>query len=75
MSDIIEQAMKVIALTEEMQITHIRSSLHGSGSSRCESCGEIIPADRRALLPSATTCVTCQEIKEFKARIVTGESS
>ena len=68
MADIVEEAMKIIALTEGLEIHEIRSRLAGPGRARCAGCGEAIPSARRALLPSATRCVTCQEIREFRAR-------
>jgi phage/conjugal plasmid C-4 type zinc finger TraR family protein len=68
MADIVEEAMKVIALTEGMAIHCIRSRLQVPGTRRCEVCGEDIPAARRALMPSATTCVTCQEAREHRLK-------
>lgn len=68
MADIVEEAMKVIALTEGLEIQHIRSRLAEPGRETCGICGEVIPAARRALMPSAVTCVTCQEILEFRQK-------
>ncbi|GME48222.1 MULTISPECIES: TraR/DksA C4-type zinc finger protein [unclassified Pantoea] len=68
MADVVEEAMKVIALTEGLEIHHIRSRLAGPGREACEVCGEEIPVARRALMPSAVTCVTCQEVREFRQK-------
>ncbi|WP_123800886.1 TraR/DksA C4-type zinc finger protein [Candidatus Pantoea deserta] len=68
MADIIDEAMAAIALTEGAEVAAIRSKLSRPGCSICENCGELIPAARRKLLPSVTTCVTCQEIVEFRER-------
>lgn len=48
MADVVEEAMKVIALTEGLEIHHIRSRLAGPGRETCEACGEAIPAARRS---------------------------
>lgn len=68
MADIVEEAMRVIALTEGLEIQHIRSRLAGPGREMCEVCGDKILPARRALIPSATRCVTCQEIRELRAK-------
>ncbi|NEG59752.1 hypothetical protein GQQ20_19330 [Pantoea agglomerans] len=60
--------MKEIALTEGLEIRHIRSRLAGPGRGTCEVCGEEIPAARRMLVSCAVTCVTCQEIREFRRK-------
>lgn len=39
MADVVEKAMKVIALTEELEIHHMRSRLAGPGRKTCEVCG------------------------------------
>lgn len=73
MADIIDEAMEAIALNEGAEVAAIRSRLSRPGCSSCECCGEDIPAARRQLLPSVTTCVTCQEILELRER--TGQIS
>ncbi|MEA3264176.1 MAG: TraR/DksA C4-type zinc finger protein [Pseudomonadota bacterium] len=47
-------------------IARIRAGLHGEGSDECVDCGCGIPAARRAALPSAERCVTCQSRHERK---------
>lgn len=68
MADIIDEAMAAIALAEEVEVTAIRSQLSRPGRNNCEICGDEIPAARRQLLPSVTTCITCQEIQEHRER-------
>ncbi|MEM6160124.1 TraR/DksA C4-type zinc finger protein [Erwinia sp. P6884] len=72
MADIIDEAMEVIDLNAEIKVAVIRSQLSQPGRMTCENCDEEIPAARRQLLPSVTTCVTCQEILELRER--TGQS-
>lgn len=36
----------------------------GEGTLECIECGEEIPARRRAALPGATTCITCQAARD-----------
>ena len=40
----------------------------GEGSEFCEDCGGLIPERRRAALPGARTCVTCQSDRDAEAR-------
>lgn len=68
MADAAEEAMKVTALMEDLGVHNIQSQLAAPGREMCEVCGEAIPAARRAVVPSAVTCVTCQEIRELRAR-------
>lgn len=68
MADIIDEAMEAILLTESAEVEAIRRRLARPGRNTCENCGEEIPAERRELLPSVTTCVGCQEILELRER-------
>ncbi|MEZ3501370.1 TraR/DksA C4-type zinc finger protein [Pantoea sp. KPR_PJ] len=68
MADIIDEASAAIERTEDAEVAIIRNRLTGPGRSTCENCGEAIPAARRELLPSVTTCITCQEILELRQR-------
>lgn len=45
---------------DELRVSRIRSALVREGEEFCADCGEDIGAARRAALPSATRCVTCQ---------------
>ena len=42
----------------------------GGGSDDCDDCGEGIAPARRAALPSARTCVTCQSKRDATVRSV-----
>lgn len=68
MADIIDEAMEVIDLTADAKVAVIRRQLSRPGCRHCENCAEEIPLARRQLLPSVTTCVTCQEILELRER-------
>ncbi len=68
MADIIDEATEAIFLTETAEVEAIRRRLARPGRTTCDNCGEDIPAERRELLPSVTTCVGCQEILELRER-------
>lgn len=68
MGDIIDDAQESIEFTEKLEIDAIRDQLHMPGQERCEDCGEVIPQERRKLIPSAVTCFNCQYIRELKIR-------
>lgn len=48
----------------EAEIRRARVALQAEGSEFCEVCGQPIGAARRRAMPSATRCITCQEIAE-----------
>lgn len=56
----IEASEAALAQQAELAISRIRGGLDGPGSAECQTCGELIPAARRAALPSAVRCVDCQ---------------
>jgi phage/conjugal plasmid C-4 type zinc finger TraR family protein len=59
--DDIDQAQIQIEQTTAAAIASIVSRVRsGPGSTLCMECGDLIPARRRDLLPSATRCVDCQ---------------
>ncbi|MXO70408.1 DksA/TraR family C4-type zinc finger protein [Alteraurantiacibacter buctensis] len=43
----------------------------GDGAEFCDECGEPIPAARRKALPSARTCVACQQQRD-RQRVAAG---
>ena len=45
-------------------IKEARACLCDEGADECEDCGEPIPEERRRAMPSARTCVRCQERRE-----------
>lgn len=55
----IELAEQRVAQEREAAIARARAALSGKGSDACRVCGDPIPAERRAALPSATTCIDC----------------
>ncbi|HFK4602495.1 TPA: TraR/DksA family transcriptional regulator [Citrobacter farmeri] len=58
---------------ERQRRIHIaRSRKAGTSSIECESCGIVIPEERRAAVPGCDLCVTCQEIAELKAKHYNG---
>jgi len=45
------------------------AGLGARGTDICADCGEEIPAERRAALPSAVRCINCQAWAERVAKI------
>lgn len=68
MPDNADEAWKLIENMESVQINLIRTKLELPGRGACEDCGELIPQARRLKMPSAVTCVTCQEIREHQKK-------
>lgn len=56
----LERAEAFERLSNEAAVQRIRNNLAGLGEEFCISCGERIEEARRAALPSAKRCVTCQ---------------
>lgn len=56
----LERAETFERLSNEAAIARIRNNLGGLGEEFCLTCGERIDEARRAALPSAKRCVTCQ---------------
>lgn len=48
----------------EAEIRRARAALQADGAEFCEECGRPIGAARRQAIPSATRCISCQEIAE-----------
>lgn len=55
----IELAEQRVLQEREAAIARARAALAGAGSLDCRICGDPIPVERRAALPSATTCIDC----------------
>ncbi|EAA1210262.1 conjugal transfer protein TraR [Salmonella enterica] len=51
-------------------IERIRSlcKSNGTGSDLCLDCGISIPEKRRLIFPDVKTCVSCQEIAEYRTK-------
>lgn len=49
-------------------VAAVRQKLAAAGADDCCDCGDPIEAARRAALPSAQRCLTCQQAHERRAR-------
>lgn len=67
--DLVQQRVE-----EQLQrhIHNARSRSAWTSSLDCESCGVVIPEERRAAVPGCELCVTCQEISELKGKHYNG---
>ena len=45
------------------------AALDAAGADRCSDCEDVIPAERRAAMPSAHRCVACQAWAERVSKI------
>lgn len=63
-----EHAQAMVDLERQHAIDALRGRLKANGRPDCADCGEIIAAKRRAALPSATRCASCQSRRERIAR-------
>jgi phage/conjugal plasmid C-4 type zinc finger TraR family protein len=66
--DIVDEAAAVIERARIAGIARAASALAGSGAASCIGCGDEIEPSRRAALPSARRCITCQSRVERRAR-------
>lgn len=64
----IEQAEAMVTAERDKAVADIRAKLAEPGAEDCETCGEEIPAERRAVMPSATRCAPCEERRERAAK-------
>ncbi|MGQ3101032.1 MAG: TraR/DksA C4-type zinc finger protein [Sphingopyxis solisilvae] len=64
----IEHAEAMVDLERERQIASVRKHLAKQGSASCGDCGDEIPAERRAALPSARRCADCETRRERAAK-------
>lgn len=64
----IEHAEAMVDLERERQIASVRKHLAEPGSASCGDCGDEIPAERRAALPSARRCADCETRRERAAK-------
>ena len=69
MPDIADEAQSAEEQLIERGLTSIRLQFALSGSEQCRLCGMTIPERRRQLLPGVSTCVECQERKEFYQKV------
>jgi phage/conjugal plasmid C-4 type zinc finger TraR family protein len=64
----IEKAQAYIANATSTALKSIQQSVAQSGDIYCDECGDEIEADRRIALPSARTCIDCQERLERRGK-------
>jgi RNA polymerase-binding transcription factor len=66
-SDLDEAELRFITQRRQ-QMERAMERLDAGGYGLCERCGREIPAERLALFPHATSCVTCKQNAERFAR-------
>lgn len=66
--DVVDLASKLIERTRAEGIARVTDALAEPGSAECIGCGEDIEPTRRAALPSARRCITCQSRVERRDR-------
>jgi RNA polymerase-binding transcription factor DksA len=64
----IERAEAMVSLERDTAIAGIRAQLAEPGSRDCIGCGEEIPSERRAAMPSARRCADCEIGRERAAK-------
>jgi RNA polymerase-binding transcription factor DksA len=64
----IEHAEAMVDLERDTAIADIRKQLAAPGAKACVDCGEGISDQRRAAMPSARRCATCEERRERAAK-------
>lgn len=64
----IERAEEMVDLERATTIAGIRQRLSEPGSDNCAVCGEEISAQRRAAMPSARRCASCETRRELAAK-------
>lgn len=69
MCDLADQAQKTIEDMETLHVAGVRMTLQVEGCDECEDCGQALSEARRQAAPWATTCVTCQSIREHKKKV------
>jgi RNA polymerase-binding transcription factor DksA len=64
----IEQAEAMVTAERDKAIADIRAKLAEPGAEDCEACGDEIPKERRAAMPSARRCASCEQRREIAAK-------
>lgn len=72
--DVVDKALSVIEEVRDAGIARAAEALAAAGSPGCTDCGDDIGAARRAALPSARRCISCQDAAEQRARQQIGET-
>lgn len=68
MSDIADRADSEVERFAAEGVNEIVRALARKGCADCEACGQGIPTERQAAMPSATRCAGCQGMHEMKQR-------
>lgn len=66
--DIADRADALVELDQHEGRRRAMRAISGAGSTICEECGEMIEPARLRALPSARTCICCQQEIERDAR-------
>lgn len=69
MADIVDEATALIEAERDEGIRRVAAVLAAPGEAECVNCGDDIGASRRAAMPSAVRCISCQERAEKLGRI------
>ena len=65
----VERAEAFQLKQSEQAIARIRGQLDQAGETSCQDCGDEIEEARRAALPSAVRCISCQTTFERLKRL------
>ena len=65
---LIEAAAAAVAVERDSAIARIRGALAGDGEDTCVGCDAPIAPARKAALPSAERCISCQQRHERTPR-------
>ncbi len=63
-NNLIDEANQRAEQEREASILKVRTALQAEGKPECVDCAELIDAERRAAMPSACRCITCQTLFE-----------
>lgn len=64
----VEHAEAMVDLERDTAVAGIRRGLTAPGSASCSDCGEDISPERRAAMPSARRCASCQGRRDRAAK-------
>lgn len=64
----IERAEAMVTAERDKAIADIRAQLAEPGADACQDCSDEIPKERRAAMPSARRCATCETRRERAAK-------
>lgn len=61
----IERAEAMVAMERDLAVNRIRRDMEKPGTLHCVICDDEIAPARRAAMPSARRCATCQKRREL----------